>query len=136
MKPDCSVLPVVSLYLRHIYIRHCFVVTIVRSEDNLIEGIVHFFSGDDLAFERAEFEHEVDELAHGSLAHCEDGVLHHEVDQRQELLELAELVGLLRGLMNVEPALTDIFERGLDDIGEATDPTLFSCSVSNLTNAC
>lgn len=52
--------------------------------------------------------------------------MHHEVDQGQELLQLSELVGLLAGLVDVEPSLADLGEAGLDDLLKAADPALLA----------
>jgi hypothetical protein len=50
------------------------------------------------------------------LANVQDGVLHHKVDESQELLELTKLISRLGFFLDVEPAFTDLFERVLDDL--------------------
>jgi len=60
--------------------------------------------------------------------------LHHEVDKGQELFQLSKLISLLAGLMDVEPALTNLSEAGLNDFLEAANPALLASVEANLSN--
>lgn len=70
----------------------------------------------------------------GLSAQGEDGVLHHEIDEGQELLEFTELISLFGGLMNVEPSFTDIIEGSLDYLSKSSNPALLTSVVADLSN--
>ena len=58
----------------------------------------------------------------GALHQDTQGVLHHEPDHPEELLKLGELVSLLVLLVQVEPALANVFEGAADQVLQGQDP--------------
>jgi hypothetical protein len=96
--------------------RHFLIVAVIGEEVWLIECVVNFIGVDNPRFFGAELENEVDEFFDRLSAHGEHGILHHEVDECEELLELAKLVSFLGIFLDVEPAFADILERHLDDL--------------------
>lgn len=94
MEPDGSVLPVISVGHGYIFEWYGFVVTIFWSEDYLVKSVVNLFGANDLGASWAVADNEVNKFSYRFFAHGEDGILHHEVDQGQELLELTKLISL------------------------------------------
>lgn len=90
----------------------------------LLELVLNLSCRSDESLFRDEIFHVLDELVDGALAEVKHSVLHHEVDKVEELLQLAELIALLLILsdVQVEPALANILERCLDDLGELIAP--------------
>ena len=90
----------------------------------LLELVLNLSCRSDESLFRDEIFHVLDELVDGALAEVKHSVLHHEVDKVEELLQLAELIALLLilGDVQVEPALANILERCLDDLGELIAP--------------
>lgn len=90
----------------------------------LLKLVLNLSCRSDESLLRDEILHVLDELVDGALAEVKHSVLHHEVDKVEELLQLAELIALLLILsdVQVEPALANILERCLDDLGELIAP--------------
>ena len=94
----------------------CVIQSLLLEHVDHVEGVLDF------GFVRDVAEQGVDEALDGALGEEEQSVLHLELDDGEELLEFAELVGFLGVFVEVEPALADAREVGLDDFLEAVDP--------------
>jgi hypothetical protein len=91
--------------------RHLLIVTVLWCQQLLVgEGVVDLIGVDDLGILWAECQNEVDKLLHRLSAHGQHSVLHHEVDESEEFLQFTKLIGLLRVLLDVEPALANVLE--------------------------
>jgi hypothetical protein len=67
------------------------------------------------------------ELLNGLLGHIKESVLHDELGLTQKLLEFSDLIHLFRGLVEVEPGLSDdtgLLEVHLDDLLDLVYPSL------------
>lgn len=71
----------------------------------------------------------VDKALQGALSHLEDRVLHHQFLLHEEPFELADFVGFLVSLGQIEPLFSDLARAilgfckvGLDDVSELVDP--------------
>mmetsp|Transcript_20736 Transcript_20736/g.31905 ORF Transcript_20736/g.31905 Transcript_20736/m.31905 type:complete len:257 (+) Transcript_20736:3322-4092(+) len=135
VKPDHSVLELVAVCRLNVLEGLLLEVTVLGGNELLVEGVVHFLGRNDVSLEGAELEDERHELLDGLFAHGQNGVLHHEVHQSQELLQFTELIGLLRCLVDVEPTLANVIERSLDDFGQAAHPSLLTRVVADLGDA-
>lgn len=108
---------------------------IFLSENLLGEDVGDLGGVDDGGLFRDELEHEFKELFNGVLADVQNGVVHHEVDEGQELLELTELVGLLGQFVDVEPSFSDVLEGAFADFLQLADPTELTGGKVDLRNA-
>ena len=68
------------------------------------------------------------------MAHGQNSILHHEVDESEEFLELTKLISLLGSLMNIEPSLTNGIESGLDNLLKSSNPTGWAAVVAKGSN--